>query len=160
MGIFDFIKKKKDDKINTVDDDSINFVIDMWSAICKKCNYGDSMEKLNEYERVLYITETLEQEVNNGGFSQFFYNSDGNFSNELVDAFTKIGALKTAEICKKAVAIFGDNVPTDRYEREELLDSLDCDDILEECDDDFYDYEDDLETLNHDFIMKYREYFD
>lgn len=160
MGIFDFFKKKNVDKVNTANDDSINFVIDMWSAICEKCNYGDSIEKLNEYERVLFVTQTLEQEVNNGGFSQFFYNSSGNFSNELVDSFTKIDALKTAEICKKAVAIFGDNVPTDRWEREELLDSLDCDDILEECDDVFYDYEDDLETLNHGFILKYREYFD
>ena len=83
MGIFDFFKKKNVDKVNTANDDSINFVIDMWSAICEKCNYGDSIEKLNEYERVLFVTQTLEQEVNNGGFSQFFYNSSGNFSNEL-----------------------------------------------------------------------------
>lgn len=136
-----------------------NLVVDMCDTICKKCEYGDDMQKLNEHERVFFITQTLEQEVNNGGFSQFFYNSSGDFANELVDAFTKIGALKTAEICKKALAVFNGNVPIDRDEREESLDNLDCDDVLNECDDAFYDYEDDLEALNYTYIMKHREFF-
>ena len=128
--------------------------------ICKKCEYGDDIEKLNEHERVFYVTQILEQEVNNGGFSQFFYNSSGDFSNELVDAFTKIGALKTAEICKKALAVFNGKVPTDRDEREELLDSLDCDDVLSECDDEFYEYEDNLEELNYAYIMEHHSFFE
>ena len=81
-------------------------------------------------------------------------------TNELVDAFTKIGALKTAEICKKALAVFNGKVPTDRDEREELLDSLDCDDVLSECDDEFYEYEDKLEELNYTYIMDHRSFFD
>ncbi|MGN0518871.1 MAG: DMP19 family protein [Acutalibacteraceae bacterium] len=136
-----------------------NLVVDMCDTIYKKCEYGNDIEKLNEYERVFFVTQTLEQEVNNGGFSQFFYNSSGDFSNELVDAFTKIGALKTAEICKKALSVFNGKVPTERDEREELLDSLDCDNVLSECDDAFYNYEDDLEALNHEYLMKYREFF-
>lgn len=48
---------------------------------------GNNIEKLNEHERVFFITQTLEHEVNNGGFSQSFCNSSGDFSNELVDAF-------------------------------------------------------------------------
>lgn len=145
-----------------VDDEEIqknNLVVDMCDTVYKKCEYGNNIEKLNEYERVFFVTQTLEQEVNNGGFSQFFYNSSGDFSNELVDAFTKIGALKTAEICQKALSVFNGKVPTERDEREELLDSLDCDNVLSECDDAFYDYEDDLEALNHEYLMKYREFF-
>ena len=137
-----------------------NFVVDMCDAVCQKCEYGDEMGKLNEYERVFFITQTLEQEVNNGGFSQFFFNSSGDFSNEVVDAFKKIGAFKTAEICKKALAVFNGEVPTDRTERENLLDSLDCDDVLSECDDAFYEYEDNLEELNHEYIMQNRKFFD
>lgn len=136
-----------------------NLVVDMYDTIYKKCEYGDDIEKLNEYERVFFVTQTLEQEVNNGGFSQFFYNFSGDVSNELVDAFTKIGALKTAEICKKALSVFNGKVPTERDEREKLLDSLDCDNVLSECDYAFYDYEDDLEALNHEYLMKYREFF-
>jgi len=137
-----------------------SFMGDMCDLVCEKCEYGDAIDKLNEHERVFFVTQILEQEVNNGGFSQFFYNSSGDYSNELVDAFTKIGALKTAEICKKAVTVFNGKVPADRDERAELLDSLNCDDILSECDDAFYNYEDNLESLNHKYIMKYREFFD
>ncbi|MBQ9839231.1 MAG: DMP19 family protein [Oscillospiraceae bacterium] len=137
-----------------------NFVVDMCNTICKKCEYGDDIEKLNEHERIFYVTQILEQEVNNGGFSQFFFNSSGDFSNELVDAFTKIGAIKTAEICKKAVEIFNGNVPTDRVEREKLLIDLECDDVLRECDDAFYDYADNLEELNYAYIMNHHDCFD
>lgn len=162
--VFENIRDFVDNTIEEyVDDERLErnkLVIDMWLSICEKCDYGDSIEKLNEYERVFFVTETLEQEVNNGGFSQFFYNSSGDFSNELVDAFTKIGAFKTAEICKKALAVFNGKVPTARGERQDLLDSLECDDVLNEYDDAFYDYEDNLEALNHAYITKHREFFD
>ena len=161
--VFENIRSFVENTAEEVDDEEIqknNFVVDMCDAVCKKCEYGDDIEKLNEHERVFYVTQILEQEVNNGGFSQFFFNSSGDFSNELVDAFTKIGALKTAEICKKALAVFNGKVPTDRDEREELLDSLDCDDVLSECDDKFYEYEDNLEELNHTYIMDHRSFFD
>ena len=161
--VFENIRSFVENAAEEVDDEEIqknNFVVDMCDAVCKKCEYGDDIEKLNEHERVFYVTQILEQEVNNGGFSQFFFNSSGDFSNELVDAFTKIGALKTAGICKKALAVFNGKVPTDRDEREELLDSLDCDDVLSECDDEFYEYEDNLEELNYTYIMDHRSFFD
>lgn len=159
MGLFDFLKKKNASSKNEEEIDQNAMVIDTFSAIDEKCEYGDAMEKLNEHERLFYITQTLEQEVNNGGFSQYFYNSSGNFANEMVDAFTRIGALKTAEICKKAVAVFNGQVPVDRDERENLLESLDCEDIFDECDNAFYDYEDDLEALNYAYVMKHRKFF-
>ena len=159
MGLFDFLKKKNANSKNEEEIDQNAMVIDTFSAIDEKCEYGDAMEKLNEHERLFYITQTLEQEVNNGGFSQYFYNSSGNFANEVVDAFTRIGAHKTAEICKKAVAVFNGQVPVDRDERENLLESLDCEDIFDECDNAFYDYEDDLEALNYAYVMKHRKFF-
>lgn len=101
-------------------------------------------------------------EVNSGGFSQFFYNSSGSFSNELVSAFTAIGANVTAAICQKAIAVFGRSIPVEKEERREMLEELESeeiDKIWEECDDAFYDYEDDLNELNYIFVMKNKEYF-
>ncbi|MBP3322019.1 MAG: DMP19 family protein [Clostridia bacterium] len=160
---FENIRSFVENAAEKVDDEEIkknNFVVNMCETVCKKCEYGNDIEQLNEHERIFYVTQILEQEVNNGGFSQFFYNSSGGLSNELVDAFTKIGAFKTAEICKKAVAVFNGKVPTDRDEREEVLDSLDCDDVLSACDDEFYEYEDKLEELNYAYIMDHRSSFD
>ncbi len=141
------------------DTEQNNIVMNVYDYICQKCEYGDAIEKLNKYERVIFITQTLEQEVNNGGFSQFFYNSSGDFSNELLDAFTQIGAAKTATICKKAISVFNGKIPLDRTEREELLDNMKIETILDKCDDDFYAYEDDLERLNYEYIIKHRDYF-
>ena len=39
------------------------------------------------------------------------------------------------------------------------LESDEIDEILEECDSDFYNYEDNLNELNYNFIMKNKEHF-
>ncbi|MBE6688904.1 MAG: DUF4375 domain-containing protein [Ruminococcaceae bacterium] len=142
-----------------------NFVVEMDKYIAEKCEYGDNMETLNGEQKVFYITQSLEMEVNNGGFAQFFFNSSGMFGNELVSSFEKIGAMKTAEICKKAISIYGDKVPADRDEREEILTTDDeteeerIEAILNECDDAFFEYEDDLVELNYQFIINHKESF-
>lgn len=147
----------------TIDDiwkieDELSFVIEMASYIGKICEYGDNMDALNEKQRTFYITYTLEGEVNNGGFWQFFFNSSGDMANEAVSAFEKIGANKTAEICKKAVSVYGDSVPQNRDERQSLLID-DVDEILNECDSAFYKYEDDLTALNYQFIINNKDSF-
>ena len=169
MGLFDMFKKK--DKVVKENDnmehiwnltDTNDFVVAMTEHLDNKTQYGEDMSALSEAERIFYITQTLEMEVNNGGFSQFFYNSSGNFSNELVGAFTAIGANATAAICQKAISAFGRDIPVDRDEREEMLDELESDEfdeILEECDNAFYDYEDNLNELNYNFVMKNKEFF-
>lgn len=145
-------------KIENIED----FIIAMNDHIGEKCQYGDKISVLNEYERVFFVTQQLEMEVNNGGFSQFFYNSSGDFSHELVHAFTEIGANKTAAICKKALGAFPQTFPVNRYERQEMLDEIESDEIEEifdECDDEFYEYEDDLTTLNYEYIRKNKQFF-
>ena len=142
--------------------DTTDFVIAMKEHLDKKTKYGEDMSVLSDAERIFYITQTLEMEVNNGGFYQFFYNSSGNFSNELVGAFTAIGANTTAAICQKAINAFGREIPVDRDERQEMLDELESDEIdeiLDECDDAFFAYEEDLNELNYNFVMKNKEKF-
>ena len=167
MGLFDMFKKK--DKVVKGNDnmehiwnltDTNNFVVAMTEHLNNKTQYGEDMSALSEAERIFYITQTLEMEVNNGGFSQFFFNSSGDFANEVVSAFEKIGATKTAEICKTAVSIYGESVPLDRDERESLLiDNDEVDDILNDCDNAFFEYEDDLTALNYQFIINNKDSF-
>ena len=143
-------------------EEKVNFVVEMGSYTARKCEYGDSMLALTHAERVVYIVYTLEGEVNNGGFLQYFWNSSGNQANELVDAFLEIGAPKTAAICEKALSVFGGHVPEDWDERNEVLDELDSDmvdEILSECDDAFYDYEENLTELCYEYITKNKDQF-
>jgi len=142
--------------------DANDFVMAMAEHLDEKTQYGEDLSALSEAERVFYITQTLEMEVNNGGFSEFFYNSGGDVSHELVGAFTAIGADATAAICRKAIEAFGTDVPADRDERIEILDGPDGDRIceaLEECDEAFFAYEEDLNALSYNYVMKNKEQF-
>lgn len=89
-------KKVADKKTKTKNIDDIwkieekeAFVIEMAQYIAEKSKYGDEMEALSAEQRAFYITQILEMEVNNGGFSQFFFNSSGMFANELISSFEK-----------------------------------------------------------------------
>ncbi len=142
--------------------DRNRFVMAMSAWVSKKCGYGDHMEQLSTPERTFFVAQTLEMEVNNGGFSQFFYNSSGAFAHELYDAFLTIGTKTTAEICKTAVEAFGRRIPTDKEERDAFLDSALNDQVnavLSQCDQAFYGNPDDLEDLNYQFIQTHREQF-
>ena len=142
--------------------DPVDFVNAMMDHLEEKTGNGEDLSALSEAERIFYITQTLEMEINSGGFSQFFYNSGGAFSGELADAFTAIGAETTAAICKKAAAAFGREIPAGLDSRRELLEEMENEEInriLEECDDAFLEYADDLDVLNYRFALKNREYF-
>ena len=145
---------------NTINGESVN---DIYLGLCDVCDYGQNVDSLNEYERTIFVTQELENEVNNGGFFQFFDNSSGQFASEIVQAFIKIGAEKTAEICRKAVEAFGQELPVDWEERRSLLDQIAnaaVADVLDACDTAFYSYEENLEALNAAYIRKHIEHFD
>ncbi len=156
-------EEKKSQRINEIWEISepSDFIIELSLYLAEKCDYGNQIEKLNKAQKVLYVTYELEAEVNNGGFSQYFYNSSGNLSNELVPSFKAIGAERTAEICQKAVSVFGDSVPVDRNEREECYDKMgdDVSELLSECDHEFYEYEDDIMELQYKFVMENQDSF-
>jgi hypothetical protein len=107
----------------------------------KKKRHGMSRDE------ILRLVEMFEGEVNNGGFHQFFYNSAGNETAEIIRALEIIGAVKVAEIVKKAAGKFpGGMPPRDRTDRQDLLlDRVDPDiKVFEELDQAFYSYPDGL----------------
>ena len=142
----------------------INTVIDIFTELVDRFDEEDpDLNTLNEYERTIFVTQALESEVNNGGFIQFFDNACGAFANETVPAFKRIGAGKTAAICKKALKALGQELPRDWEARRALLDRIVDDrvgELLEACDDAFYESPDDLEALNVAYVRKNAEHFD
>ena len=160
-GVEEFQKVKTIEQVWEIEDQN-NFVAHMSLYIDEKCEYGDKIGKLNKKEKVIFMTKNLEDEVYNGGFLQFFYNSSGMFSNQLVKAFQEIGATYTADICQKAVRALKRRLPKNEERREKLLDKIvdkDIENILSECDDMFYEEKEDLVQLNYEYIMKNKSYF-
>lgn len=132
-------------------------IIALSEYVAEKCRFGVRMEKLSRAERVFFITQNVEIEVNNGGFSQFFYNSSGDFAGEMVDAFREIGAEKTAAICQQALDAVGQPLPVNRAERIERIEAIETDaltEALDACDNGFYEYQEDLNALNDAYVQK------
>ena len=138
------------------------FVSSMFIYVCELCDYGDRVEVLNDAQRTFYIVRLLDMEVNNGGFSQFFFNSSGAFSNELVAACKEIGALEVAQICQRAIDLFDCEIPVDHNER---LDAYyeyvtsDSGKVLEAGDEAFYSTADEFEELTYQYVLSHRESF-
>ena len=142
--------------------DRNSFIIAMSSWIGRKSNYGEDMDALTPEEQTFIICNHLEGEVNNGGFSQYLYNSSGNNAYRVAACMDTLGAHRTAEICRSAFAVFNQPIPQDWDDRQEFLDEFLTDEIdvfLSQCDSLFYQYEDDLEQLTYSYILTHKDCF-
>lgn len=154
--LINLFSKGKLNKIWSIGDTNERLIA-LSEYVAEKCQFGIKMEKLSHPERVFFITQNVEIEVNNGGFSQFFYNSTGDFSAETVQAFLAIGAEKTAAICQRALDAVGQPLPVNRAERIELLEKIESGalaEALDSCDNAFYSCEEDLNALTDAYVMK------
>ena len=105
---------------------------------------------LTEAERTFVAIWTLEADVNNGGFDQYFFNSAGDYALLAPKALKAIGALQAAAIVEAANAVFGPaGPPRDRDERQRALEALGDDraPIFDPIDQRFFAYPDDIEGL-------------
>lgn len=154
---------KKIDIENLLSSADINgSIIEFDNYIGELCSYGDKIDKLTEQQKQFYYNQCLEREINNGGFSQYFFNSSGDFANNTIQSLLIIGANKTADILQNAIDQFPNgNVPEDRIERQEILEQIQekADLVWEELDQKFFTYEDDLNKLNIEFIRKNKNKF-
>ena len=137
-------------------------IIELDDFIGELCDYGDDYSKLTEPQKLFYYNQNLEREINNGGFNQFFRNSSGDNSHETVLSLKAIGAEKTSDILQKAIDQFPDKkVPKDRDQRMEIVTQIEgnANEIWDELDQEFYKYEDDLNSLNLEYVKKHKQFF-
>ena len=139
-----------------------NSIIELDNFICELCRWGDDMENLTDAQRTFYYNQNLEREVNNGGFNQYFINSSGDFAHETINSLKIIGANRTADILQSAIDQFPDKkVPSDRDERIELVAQVEetANEKWEDLDQKFFEYKDNLNSLNIEYVKKYRTEF-
>lgn len=120
-------------------------------------NYGEDLSKLTEPQKVLLFIESLEREINNGGFNQFYWNSSGGYAHETLAGLLTIKANKTAELLDKANSEWpGQSVPKDRTERHHVHATIEeqAANVWEACDSMFYDYPGELTSLLLDYVKQ------
>lgn len=115
----------------------------------------------NEPRKTIYMIWQLEAEVNNGGYNQFYFNSSGQYYNYIPTALKVVGAVKFADLTKKANETYSkENKKITEHQdgtMEGFSKSYD-DNPLNDFDDKFYELykEENLHQLQTDYIRKHK----
>lgn len=113
-------------------------------------------------QKVFSVIWAAESEINNGGFAQYFQNTSCETAPFLVEAFGAIGAPRTADICRRAVAVaFPDGLPStpDAIFAAAADFTDDTTEQLEALDTEFFQYPHNLTNLLFTFVSKHPEEF-
>ena len=135
------------------------FLIDLCES--ERTDFGRvNFGKQSEVQKVFSAVWEIESQLNNGGFDQYFRNSDSDIIGFAPTALKAIGAIACSEIVESAIAMISP-LPATKEGRDDALDALsekDAD-VLELADSDFYVYPDDLTMLLFDYVSKHPETF-
>jgi hypothetical protein len=86
---------------------------------------AEGVDVLLPAERVVYMAYFLDAEVHNGGFDQYFFNSQGDYSAETVEALEAVGAARSAGLLRRARSVFKPEAPSpNRNARWEQMDRM------------------------------------
>ncbi len=113
--------------------------------------------KLSQSEKNIVYIEELEREVNNGGFEQFFSNSSGDYTEEVISALAVIGSKVFLDLMITAKNEFPNSlVPKDRSKRQEIIEQISekASDKWSVLDNRFFKYEENIYTLLIEYIKK------
>jgi len=118
----------------------------------------DSGDDMSATELNILAVEAFEREVNNGGFSQFFYNSSVQYAPIIVNALRQIDCQASADLAQKAIDILAVN-SLDPETIEQRMDP--DDDALEEAlgqlDDTYYNGEEAPAYALFEYIKTHRD---
>lgn len=113
--------------------------------ICELCKYGEQLQNLTEPQKFYFFNQTLEREVNNGGFDQYFSNASNAYAYETITSLKAIGADKTADILQQAIDLVLQLIKKGEEVQLEVWNDLD---------ERFLRYQDDLNSLNMNFVKE------
>ena len=135
-------------------------IIRIGEIIGKKIKKRDNFEELNEFEKTFIFIDIFENHTTDGGFETFFWNTAGQFSHEILEAYERIGALETASIIYDSFLLFNEiPIPKDKDLRRSILSNLKPD-IWESLDHKFYNCSDNVVFLIIEFIKENSNHFD
>jgi len=135
-------------------------IIRIGEIIGKKIKKRDNFEELNEFEKTFIFIDIFENHTTDGGFETFFWNTAGQFSHEILEAYEKIGAKNTASIMYDSFLLFGEiPIPKNTDMRREILSKINPNSWIN-LDEKYYNCNDNIVLLVLDFIKNNTTYFD
>jgi hypothetical protein len=153
-------------QLEQTSDDQLEYFIYGAQLDAMKDHYDWEYEIVSEWTpgmQMLYTTWILEGEVNNGGFNQYFWNTEGKTADMALAGYRLVGAEAYADIVRRAIA-------TQKEEAEMMQEFKDEDTLeafsesyehtkLSSLDDEFFDLEEDVSALRVKYIRQHLEEF-
>lgn len=132
-----------------------SLVLAFEQALQAKAERGSA---LTEVEDDVLAIESLERDVNNGGYSQFLLNSSGEVISRIVPALHRIGCPTTAEITARAVAALGlrDDEPMDDIGTLFRVENDHRDATLAACTSEYFDAGEDIAGRLFAYLKQHR----
>ncbi|MDO5058490.1 MAG: DUF4375 domain-containing protein, partial [Neisseria sp.] len=140
---------------NTSDDELVLTVFDTLAVQAPEhLGEAEYLATLSPERRAVYALFILAGEVDNGGFNQYYYNTEAEASKYLHESFELIGAPKYAELAADACRCYRENGIAERHNGtlEQFCASYE-NNPLTEYDEKFYALED--EQPLHDLLVKF-----
>lgn len=135
---------------------------ELHNFISNLCGWGKNMDQLTEPQQNLYYNLNLTDDMDTGGFIQYFINSGGNFAHETVTSLRAVGAHGKADIVQAAIDLFPNKrAPSDRDTRTEVMEKIErvTNPKWENLDVKFHESKENLDSLNLEYIRKYSAEF-
>ena len=132
--------------------DAYHVAIDAWSD-------AEDLAALPEPVRNYVAVQVLSNEVSNGSFAQYFFNSYGDDVRHASAGLDAVGAKRSARIVRDVMALFGRSGPSaDQEERRQQLDAVSPQSV-DELSDQYLDDPDNLQVLLARYVLKHRQHF-
>lgn len=150
-----------DEKIEDLDT-QIEIVAEVWDELARLAENQDYVS-LNETQKFIYIANMFFMEVNNGGFSQYFFNETGDFAIDTLDALDEMKFFKASELLEKAMQVFEQGYIYDRFLRQDYTmgeNEEEIEKILGALDEEFYETEHDVDLNLYDYIFANKDQLD
>jgi len=125
-------------------------------------NRYEILSEMNLERQMIYAVWVLEMEVRNGGFNQYFYNTEGRLKHTSAAGFRKVGASKLAALVMRANEIYVKQYEAITEKQNGSLEGFSAsyeNNPLNDLDTEFYrlEEEEQLEKLMVDYIRKNKQ---
>lgn len=143
-------------------EDKTDMVSELYNYLVEKSNDGEDLSKLTDIEKVFYFCQSLQLEVNSGGFHRFFWNASGNYTEETINALKNIKANDIAQILEDASSKFpGGKASNKINERQDFMndDPTPETDDWESFDQRFFTSSDNLLELSYNYVIANKDNF-
>ena len=152
---------KIDDKVIETRD-PMKVIDPLWWTVSiydSKQKYEKDLKPFSLHQRDVFALMWYMAEINNGGHSQFYFNSTGIVWEDAMKGFERIGLTEGKEIIEESVKRFGTRPSFDREDRENALDKLNED--FDDLDSRFYKLDSAVNITEKiaDYILKNKTAF-